>query len=127
MKRVRIFVGVLASLAMVGCVTYPTFTVTISRTAEIYTGTLIFDGQYTGELTIQEGPGGESFSGRYVAMDNTPGVASVGGSGQVEAKGLWTGKGNRGSTIIAELKVGRGGHGIGTAKHANGKEFQISF
>jgi hypothetical protein len=112
-------------VALVGCATQ--FKVTLSEAINVYSGILTFDGPYTGDLAIPKGPGGEAFTGRYVATDMTPGVLSVGGTGQVEARGVWTGRGSRGSTLTAELKVGRGGHGIGTAKDSNGKEYQISF
>lgn len=112
-------------VVLVGCATQ--FKVTLSRTAEVYSGTLTFDGPYTGELTIPKGPGEESFTGRYVATDMTAIARSAGATGQVDAQGVWTGRGSRGSTIAAEVKVGRGGHGIGTAKDSNGKEYQISF
>ena len=118
-----------AVAALVGCATHTQFKVTLSQTVEVYSGTLTFDGPYTGELTIPKGPGEESFTGRYVNTDMTPISISAGvsASGQLDAKGVWTGRGSRGSTIVAEVKVGRGGHGIGTAKDSNGKEYQISF
>lgn len=112
-------------VGLVGCAVK--HKVTLSRATEIYSGTLTFDGPYTGKLVIPKGPNGESFAGRYVAKDTSPGVPSVGGTGQIEAQGVWTGQGSNGSSMSAEVKVGRGGHGIGTAKHSNGKEYQISF
>jgi hypothetical protein len=118
-------IAVPAMIVMVGCIT--PFKVTLSQQTRVYSGTLNFDSPYTGDLSIPEGPDGESFSGRYVATDTTPAVSSVGGSGQIEAHGVWTGIGSKGSTIIAELKLGRGGHGVGVAKHSNGEQFQISF
>ncbi|MGH7952533.1 MAG: hypothetical protein ACREFE_11535 [Limisphaerales bacterium] len=115
----------IATIILVGCATkYP---VTLSRTTEVYSGILKFDGPYTGTLTIPKGPKGESFTGRYVATDMSPNTFAVGGSGQIEAHGVWTGRGDHGSLITADVKVGREGHGIGIAKDTNGNEYQISF
>ena len=125
MNRIKSFLSAFMLIAVVGCATR--FPVTLSQSSEIYSGTLTFDSPYTGELSIPSGPGGESFVGRYVASDVSPGILAVGGTGQIEARGVWAGRGSHGSSITAEVKVGRGGHGIGTAKHSNGKEFQISF
>jgi len=119
---------IVATTALVGCV-LPTHKVSLSNTSEVYSGVLKFDSGYTGELSIPKGPEGESFSGRYVATDMSASAQAVGASatGQIDAQGVWAGRGSRGSTMHATVKVGRGGHGIGTAKHSNGKEYQISF
>lgn len=123
--KLPIIVFTFATAVLIGCATQ--HKVTLSNATEVYVGTLTFDSPYTGELSVPKGPNEESFSGHYVATDMSPGVFAVGGTGQVEARGVWTGRGNRGSTLTAELKIGRGGHGIGTAKHSDGKEYQISF
>lgn len=114
-----------AVVAITGCATQ--YKVSLSSPTEVYVGTLTFDGPYTGELTIPKGPEGESFTGRYVATDMTTGALAVGGTGQIDARGVWTGRGSRGTSLTAEVTLGRGGHGIGKAKDANGKEYQISF
>ncbi|SRR2546429_8286694 len=121
-----LFVVITSSLLAACAVTHK---VTLSHTTEVYSGTLVFDGPYTGTLTIPKGPDGESFSGRYVATDMTSVAQGFGASsaGPIEATGVWVGQGSRGSTIQADVKVGRGGHGIGTAKHSNGKVYQVSF
>ena len=114
-----------AMVTITGCATQ--YKVSLSSPTEVYVGTLTFDGPYTGELTIPKGPEGESFAGRYVATDMTPQAFAVGGTGQIDARGVWTGRGSRGTPLTAEVTVGRGGHGIGKAKDTNGKEYQISF
>ena len=94
----RAILSMFAVVALIGCATQ--FKVTLSHTTEIYAGTLTFDGPYTGELAIPNGPDGESFIGHYVATDLTPGVIAVGGTGQIEARGVWMGDE---ATVVPQL------------------------
>ncbi len=123
--RLHLVLLSVAVAALAGCAT--PYKVTLSRPPEVYVGTLTFDTPYTGELSIPKGPGGESFKGYYVAGDMASGARVTGGTSLKDELGFWTGEGTRGSSLSAEITVGRGRHGIGTATDWNGKEYTISF
>lgn len=135
MKLVAPVFGGLALLLLSSCASHE---VTLSNPrGEVYAGKLRFQGGYTGTLTVPRGPAGESFTGRYVCVDRTavgsvvgiaPGATLAGSrSGEVQASGQWIGQGTKGSTLTAQVVVGRGGHGIGEATHSNGQKYRIAF
>ena len=125
MKRL-VSLLLLVGLFCVGCQHYP---VTLSRSTEVFHGSLMMDSESSGVIELPNGPDGESFTGRYTAnvSKNAPGLVAAAGSPNAEPTGIWVGRGTRGSTLRAEIKLGHQGHGIGTAKHSNGKEFEIAF
>ncbi len=129
----------------VGCVTYAQKIVTlVENNGKQFKVIINYDGPYTGELVVEEGPDNERFVGRFTVVDRTstqvtrgnivvpksnqlPSLGSVESSsgGKVEAEGFWFGTGNKGSTMQCHLTIGRGGHGYGDCKHSNGSEFKI--
>jgi hypothetical protein len=111
---------------------------------QLINGTLVYDDPYSGILTVQEGPGGESFSGRFTVVDKTSTKRSSGNlvvpsgnvipamgatnsseSGVVTAEGYWFARGSQGSSMKCELKVGRRGHGKGICNHSGGEVYDI--
>jgi hypothetical protein len=109
-----------------------------------FVGELNYDGPYSGTLTVEHGPNGERFTGRFVVVDRTstqttqgalvvpqggqiPTVGTVGSasSGHIDASGFWYAVGDKGSKMDCTLEIGRGGHGHGTCKHINGAEYRI--
>tara|TARA_R100000656_G_C3882815_1_gene114827 strand:- start:23 stop:463 length:441 start_codon:yes stop_codon:yes gene_type:complete len=129
----------------VGCATaIPNRTVTLLGSGgELYQGVLAYDGPYSGTLTFNEGPQGESFSGRYIVVDKTSmkrssgdliapsngtipviGTASSSESGEVSAEGVYIAKSKSGH-IKCEISVGAQGHGKGTCAHSSGSTYDI--
>lgn len=111
-----------------------------------YLGAIDYKDGYSGVLTISEGPGGESFSGKFVVVDHTSvstkqgsiivpqndklpavGGAAQSSSGEIKADGYWHGVGNKGTTIEGTMTIGRGGHGYGICKDSNGYSYKIMF
>jgi hypothetical protein len=112
-----------------------------------YSGEIDYDDGYTGTLTIQSGPNGESFSGRFVVVDHTSTSMQGGGflaqdngmiipsaglltgssSGQVIATGHWHGIGSAGTQLTGEMVVGREGHGHGNCYDGHGNTYKIMF
>lgn len=116
----------------------------IGETGEQFIGHVSYDGPFSGTLTIDNGPSGEQFSGRFVVIDRTAtqqsqgtvvvpqgtslpavGTATNVSSGGIDASGFWYAVGNKGSRMECNLSIGRGGHGHGICKHANGKSYRI--
>jgi hypothetical protein len=144
-KKVVLFVFIIVPLG-VGCVRYPPKTISLQAAdGVVYFGELEYVDGYSGILTIERGPEGASYSGRFVVVDFTakstqsggvvvpvPGsVPAVGStsatsSGEVNAFGSWHAVGSNGASMSCELRMGRGGHGVGTCKHSNGREYKIS-
>lgn len=111
-----------------------------------YSGVIKYRDSYSGILTVSEGPGGESFSGNFVVVDQTSvatrqgsivvpqnnQIPAVGGvtqtsSGEINATGYWYGVGNMGTTIDGTMTIGIGGHGYGVCKDSKGNSYKIIF
>jgi hypothetical protein len=109
-----------------------------------FLGQLIYDGPYSGILTVNNGPAGEYFSGRFTVVDQTavqraqgsvvvphgnqlPAVGTVGSSasGNVNASGYWYSVGENGTKMECVLNIGLGGHGHGNCKDNNDTEYKI--
>lgn len=116
----------------------------IGENGEQFIGQVTYDGPFTGTLTIESGPMGEQFFGRFVVVDRTAtqrsqgtvvvpqgtslpamGAATNVSSGGVDASGFWYAVGNKGSRMECTLSIGRGGHGHGVCKHVNGESYRI--
>ena len=116
----------------------------VGEAGEQFIGQLSYDDPFSGTLTIESGPGGEQFSGRFVVVDRTAtqqsqgafvapqrtsppaiGAATNVATEAVDASGFWYAVGNKGSRMDCTLSIGRGGHGHGVCKHANGKSYRI--
>jgi len=133
-------------LLVSGCVTqYVAKVVTIiGDDGNQYVGQLIYEGPYSGALTVENGPNGERFTGRFVVVDRTATQTSQGAlvvpqnnqmpaigsststtSGDLNATGYWYASGNKGSKMDCILEIGRLGHGYGVCKHCNGVQYKI--
>lgn len=140
-KTISLFV---LSLLITGCAIASKTVTLIGNDKEQYIGRVDYDGPYSGILNIEVGPNGEKFTGRFVVVDRTttsrmqgalvvpqgnqlPAVGSVGStsSGGIDASGFWYASGDKGSTMECVLQIGIGGHGHGTCKHSNGREYRI--
>lgn len=116
----------------------------VGDTGEQFTGQVSYDGPFSGTLTIENGPGGEQFSGRFVVVDRTAtqqsqgtvvvpqgtsvpaiGISTNVSTGGIDASGHWYAVGNKGARMECNLSIGRGGHGHGVCKHTNGKSYRI--
>lgn len=141
-KRYLIF---LLAISLSGCAAIPSKTVTlVGEEGNHFVGILNYDGPYSGVLTVENGPNGELFSGRFTVIDRTavqkyqssivipqgnqvPAIGAAGGSssGNVDASGFWYAIGDKGSKMDCELIIGLGGHGYGVCKHSNGVKYKI--
>lgn len=111
-----------------------------------YTGVIKYSDGYSGTLSIVKGPNGESFTGKFVVVDQTSTktkkgsiivpqnnqIPAVGGitessSGDINAIGYWYGTGNKGTKIEGTMRIGIGGHGHGTCRDSNGNIYKIIF
>lgn len=131
---------------IVGCAALipPKVVTLVENGGHQFIGKLTYDGPFSGELVVENGPNNERFSGRFTVIDRTstqktqgtivvpqnnqlPGVGSVAStsSGQIQADGYWFASGSRGTNMQCELKIGIGGHGYGVCKHSNGAEYKI--
>lgn len=137
--------AMLIALALLGCTQFQSKIVTLADdVGHQYLGQLNYDGPLSVELSIDKGPGGERFTGRFTVVDRTstqrtdgmavlpqskttPGVAAVvsSSSGMVIADGYWFAIGDKGSNMQCQLSVGKNGHGYGTCKHSDGAEYKI--
>lgn len=135
------------SLFLLSCAIYQSKDVTLIQSNGIqYTGVIKYSDGYSGTLSIVEGPGGESFSGKFVVVDQTSTnikkgsiivpqsnqIPAVGGiaessSGEINATGYWYGTGNKGTKIEGTMRIGIGGHGHGTCKDSKGNIYKIIF
>jgi hypothetical protein len=132
-------ISLIASGMVSSCASIPSKVVTlIAPDGPKYVGRLDYSDGLSGVLTVEDGPNGESFSGEYVVDRTTvnqsqgklviPGntVPAIGASaGNVDASGFWYAMGDKDSIMLCTLAVGRQGHGYGTCKHSNGKEYKI--
>jgi hypothetical protein len=143
-RNAKTLLALIMALFLSGCV-FKSVTLIGSEGIQ-YTGKIRYKDGYSGIPTIPQGPGGESFSGNYVVVDQTSinriqgsmvvpqnnQMPAVGGisqvsSGQVNANGYWYGIGGKGTKIEGTMTIGLGGHGHGTCKDGNGKSYQIVF
>ena len=150
--KIKIILLFVLSLLIVGCAlgrplpSSKTVTL-IGNDKEHYTGRIDYPTyEYNGILTIEVGPNGEKYTGPYVIVDRTatsstqgkiiipawnqlPAVGSMGStsSGIINASGFWYATGDKGSTMECVLEAGMGGHGHGTCKNSNGREYKILF
>jgi hypothetical protein len=140
--KIRSLILVLLSVTITACIPAKVVTL-IGPDGPQYFGSLEYSDGLSGVLTVQNGPLGESFTGRYTVIDrtavgqsqgtlvmpgnSTPTIGATGSSssGNVDASGYWYAVGDKGSTMQCDLVVGRQGHGRGTCKHSNGNVYQI--
>ena len=140
--KVRNLALVFLSVAVTACIPAKVVTL-IGPDGPQYLGRLDYSDGLSGVLSIQNGPLGENFTGRYIVIDRTavgqsqgtlvipsnsvPAIGTSGSSssGNVDASGYWYALGDKGSTMQCDLAVGRQGHGRGTCKHSNGNIYQI--
>ncbi len=118
----------------------------IRNDSKQYTGSIKYSDPYSGILSINNGPKGESFSGKFVVIDqtatstsngtivvpNNSQIPAVGGitkssSGVIKATGYWFGKSNKGTKIEGRMQIEIGGHGHGTCKDSDGNTYEIIF
>lgn len=129
-----------------GCATISPKQVSLtSEAGQVFKGDLVYSDPFSGTMTVENGPFGESFSGMFVVVDRTA-VSSSGGallapavnggqpafgsaqgssSGNIDAGGFWHALGNKGAFMDCELLMGRQGHGKGSCKHSSGKIFNL--
>lgn len=144
MKSIKVILFVFA-VGLAGCGTIPSKVVTlVEHGNKPYIGKLDYDGSLSGALTVENGPDGEMFTGRFVVIDKTStqtsqgtlvvpqtavmpalGIANSTSSGQIDAHGFWYGVGSKGSLLNCILQVGKNGHGHGNCKHSKGIEYEI--
>ncbi len=143
MRFQYIYLIIISVLLLSGCIAAKKVSL-IRPDGQIYSGTLSYDGPYSGNIVIKNGPNNESFSGTFVVVDKTavkrnqgslivpqgntiPAFGSTSGtsSGNVDASGYWYATGNNGSHMKCTLIIGIGGHGHGTCKHDNGAFYEI--
>jgi hypothetical protein len=135
-------VFVTLSVTLASCIPAKIVTL-ISAEGNQYLGKIDYSDAFSGVLSIEHGPLGESFLGRYTAIDKTAvgqangtmvvpsnrmpavGVSNATSSGSIDATGYWYAIGNRGSTMQCHLDLGRLGHGQGTCRHSDGHVYQI--
>ena len=140
--KLRTFALVFLSATVTACIPAKVVTL-IGADGPHYVGRLDYSDGFSGVLSIEKGPLGENFTGRYTVIDRTAvgnsqgtlvipgnpipaiGVSGSSSSSNVDASGYWYAVGDKGSTMQCNLAVGRQGHGQGTCKHSNGNVYQI--
>jgi len=128
-----------------GCIMPPSKVVTlVDHGKPPFIGNLNYDSSYSGVLNMEDGPEGETFTGRFAVVDKTStqesqrtlivqqsttsplsGTTNSNSFEGIEALGYWYGTGSKGSLLNCVLQVGRGGHGRGSCKHSKGFEYEI--
>ncbi|MBW9271730.1 MAG: hypothetical protein K1566_18985 [Candidatus Thiodiazotropha sp. (ex. Lucinisca nassula)] len=143
MKHNLLWIAVTISALLSGCIAAKKVSL-IQPDGHVYQGTLTYDGPYSGDLVIDNGPNNIKYTGRFVVVDKTsinkkqgsvivpqvsnlPAVGSTSStsSGNIDAQGYWYAAGSDGSHMKCILSIGAGGHGHGTCTHENDSKYEI--
>jgi hypothetical protein len=155
--KTKIILLCILSLLILGCMASmpPTSVTMIGNNKDNYIGLIDhichrgmpgWCDRFNGTMTMDNGPNGEKFTGKFITIDKTAYGSTRGGaiipmgnqslavasvqsqsSGRFDAVSYWYATGKKGSTMKCELQAGQGGHGQGICKHSNGLEYEMIY